>query len=248
VDQDIMWASMCADTPRRSLTHESADALLAVVEQARVRRPKVLVFTGDEKTFCVGGDVVAFGSSPDSRAYIDELATRLHALVRGLQTLDSIVVMAVDGVAAGAGMPLVAAGDIVLASTRARFTLGYTKLGLSPDGGTTLLTHTLGLHRTLYAALVNPVMDAATAQQHGLVAEVLEPDQLLPRTTELAESLAAGSRSSLAATKRVIRQQAQPLAQEALDREQAALVAAAGGADAAEGIRAFVEKRTASFG
>ena len=243
-----MWASMCDGTPKRSLTHESADALLAVVAEARARRPKVLVFTGDEKAFCVGGDVVAFGSSPDGAAYIDELATRLHALVRGLQTLDSIVVMAVDGVAAGAGMPLVAAGDIVLASTRARFTLGYTKLGLSPDGGTTLLTHTLGLHRTLYAALLNPVLDARAAQQHGLVAEVVEPDQLLPRATEIAQALAGGSRDSLAATKRVIREQAQPLAQEALDREQAALVAAARGADAAEGIRAFVEKRAARFG
>jgi len=242
-----MWASMCEGTPRRSLTHETSDALLAVVEQARARRPKVLVLTGDDKTFCVGGDVRAFGTSPDRTAYIDELATRLHAVVRGLQTLDSIVVMAVDGVAAGAGMPLVAAGDIVLASTRARFTLGYTKLGLSPDGGTTLLTHSLGLHRTLYAALVNPVVDAATAQQHGLVAEVLEPEQLIPRATELAESLAAGSRDSLAATKRVIREQAQPLAQEALDREQAALTTAAAGDDAAEGIRAFLEKRAASF-
>jgi 2-(1,2-epoxy-1,2-dihydrophenyl)acetyl-CoA isomerase len=248
MDQDIMWASVCEGTPRRSLTHESADALLAVVEEARARRPKVLVLTGDEKAFCVGGDVGAFAASPDRAAYIDELATRVHALVRGLQTLDSIVVMAVDGVAAGAGMPLVAAGDIALASTRARFTLGYTKLGLSPDGGTTLLTHTLGLHRTLYAALVNPVMDAVTAQQHGLVAEVLEPEQLLPRTTELAQLLAAGSRESLAATKRAIREQAQPLAQEALDREQAALVAAAAGPDAAEGIRAFVEKRAARFG
>src|SRR4051794_21499957 len=150
---------MCGETPRRSLTHESAAGLLSVIEQARTCQAKVLVFTGDEKTWCVGGDVGEFGSSADRTAYIDELATRLHAAVRGLQELDSIVVMAVDGVAAGAGLPLVAAGDIVLASTRARFTLGYTKLGLTPDGGTTLLTQTLGLHRTLYAALVNPVLD-----------------------------------------------------------------------------------------
>lgn len=243
----VMWAEVCAGGPRRTLTHETADALLGVVEQARVRRPKVLVLTGDEHAWCFGGDVAAFASSPDRQGYIDELATRLHAAVAGMQALDAIVVSVVDGVAAGAGMPLAAAADIVLASSRARFTLGYTKLGLTPDGGTTMLSASVGVHRLLYAALVNPVVDAESALRQGLVAEVLPPEGLMTRARELAGMLAHGSAEALATTKHLVRQQALPALAEALEREQTALRAAAGSPDAAEGLSAFVEKRRPSF-
>ena len=243
----VLWAEVFEGFPKPTLTHESAGQLLALVERARNERPKVLVLTGGASGWCVGGDIAAFGGATDRAGYIDRLATQLHEAVAGLQELDAVVISVVDGVAAGAGMPLAFAGDIVLASTRARFTLGYTKLGLTPDGGTTLLTSSLGMHRALYAALVNPVIDAETARQQGLVAEVLESEALLPRAEQLASLLAAGSASALAETKRLVRHQAQPQARTALDLEQASLVKAAGSSDAAEGIRAFLEKRPASF-
>jgi 2-(1,2-epoxy-1,2-dihydrophenyl)acetyl-CoA isomerase len=244
---DVLRAEAFAATPHRTLTLDSADALMAVVTRAREEQAKVLVLTGGPDAWCVGGDIAAFDGAADRAAYIDELATRLHAVVTALQELDAVVVAVVDGVAAGAGMPLAAAADIVLASDRARFTLGYTKLGLTPDGGTTMLSSSLGLHRALYAALVNPVITAAVAHQQGLVAEVLSPDDLLPRAEELAAQLAAGSREAMAQTKRVLRQQALPDARADLDREQEALVRAAGGSAAAEGIRADLEKRSALF-
>jgi 2-(1,2-epoxy-1,2-dihydrophenyl)acetyl-CoA isomerase len=243
----IMWAEVCAGAARRTLTHETADALLEVIAQARTRRPKVLVLTGGEDAWCFGGDVATFASSPDRQGYIDELATRLHAAVSGLQSLDAIVLSVVDGVAAGAGMPLAAAGDILLASSRARFTLGYSKLGLTPDGGTTTLSASVGVHRLLYAALVNPIMDAETALRQGLVAEVVPPESLMARAQQLAGTLAHGSAEALSATKHLIRRQALPTPAEALEREQTALRAAAGSADATEGLFAFVEKRSPSF-
>jgi 2-(1,2-epoxy-1,2-dihydrophenyl)acetyl-CoA isomerase len=244
---DVIWAEAFPASPYRTLTHESADALLAVVDEAHEKRAKVLVLTGGPDAWCVGGDIAAFDAAADRVSYIDELATRLHAVVSALHHLDAIVVTVVDGVAAGAGMPLAAAGDIVLASTRARFTLGYTKLGLTPDGGTTLLTHSLGLHRTLYAALLNPVLDAETAMRHGLVAEVLAPDDLMPRAEKLVAQLASGSAAALAATKHGVRREAIPAGLDALAREQAALREAAGREDSAEGLKAFLEKRPAAF-
>ncbi len=80
--------------------------------------------------------------------------------------------------AAGAGVPLAAAADVVLAGASARFTLAYTKIGLSPDGGSSLLTAPLGLHRALHLALLNPVLTAQQAQAAGLVAEVHPDDEL----------------------------------------------------------------------
>ena len=110
-----------------------------------------------------------------------------------------------------------------------------------------MLSASMGLHRLLYAALLNPVLDADTAMRQGLVAEVVGPDEFDERVRRLTELLAASSADSLAATKHLIRRQALLTPGEALQREQAALVSAAGTADAAEGLAAFVEKRRPSF-
>ena len=243
----VLWSDLFPGAVCSTLTLESADALLAVIEQARRERPTVLVLTSGSAGWCVGGDLTAFASADDRAGYIDALASKLHEAVLALQALDAIVITVVEGAAAGAGLPLAAAGDIVLASETARFTLGYTKIGLTPDGGTTLLAATLGLHRLLYAALVNPVMDARTAAAHGLVAEVIAPERLHARAEELARSLAGGSGAALAATKRLVRDRVQSDASAALDAEQVVLVAAAGRPDAAEGIDAFLAKRKPSF-
>jgi 2-(1,2-epoxy-1,2-dihydrophenyl)acetyl-CoA isomerase len=238
---------LCEGQPRPTLTLESAEALLRDIASVRSAGAKVLVLTGGSEAWCFGGDIAAFANATDRRAYIAELAEKLHAAVSTLQELDAIVITVVDGTAAGAGLPLAAAGDIVLASSRSRFTLGYTKIGLTPDGGTSMLSASVGMHRLLYAALVNPVVDAATAQEQGLVAEVVPASELMARAEEIATHIARGSATALALTKRVIRAQALPLAREALAREQTLLVEAAGGADAAEGLRAFLERRAPSF-
>src|SRR5690242_19027393 len=127
----VLWAEAFPANPRRTLTIESTDALLATVQRAREEQAKVVVLTGGEDSWCVGADLAVvggIGTGEERAAYIDEVATRLHAAVTAMHELDAIVITVVDGVAAGAGLPLVAAGDIVLASSRARFTLGYTKI------------------------------------------------------------------------------------------------------------------------
>lgn len=245
--EHVLWSPVFPGASHQTLTLESADALLGVIDRARQESPKVLVLTGGDAGWCFGGDLEAFANAPDRPAYIDELATKLHAAVTGLNQLDAIVITVVTGFAAGAGMPLAAAGDIVLASDDAKFTLGYTKIGLTPDGGTSLLAATLGVHRLLYATLVNPVMTAAAAHGYGLVAEVLPPALLLARAAELADSLAAGSASALASAKHLIREQALPNAVEALAAEQTRLVRAARHHNAAEGISAFLSKQLPTF-
>jgi 2-(1,2-epoxy-1,2-dihydrophenyl)acetyl-CoA isomerase len=243
----VLWSPLFPGFDRQTLTLESVDALLGVIHCAEERRPTVLVLTGGSSGWCYGGDVGAFASASDRAGYIEQLATKLHVAVEKLHALDCIVITVVEGVAAGAGMPLAAAGDIVLASETARFTLGYTKIGLTPDGGTTLMAASMGVHRLLYATLVNPILDAAAAHRYGLVAEVLPPEQLLSRAEELANALAAGSASALAAAKHLIRDLALPDPEVALAREQAVLVRAARQPHAAEGVGAFVSKTTPVF-
>lgn len=230
-----------------SLTLDSAAELLAVVRWAQAIDARVLVLQGDERSWCVGGDIRGFASAPDREFLVGDLAEALHRVVSELTRMDTIVVAAVDGIAAGAGMPLAAAADVIIASERARFTLGYTKIGLTPDGGSTLLTSTLGLHRTLYQALMNPILSAGEAHELGLVARVAPVDEFQSAVEEVVTALLAGPAHALSVTKHLIRDRAAADAEAALRRESRAVSRAAAGAEASEGIAAFLEKRPPRF-
>jgi 2-(1,2-epoxy-1,2-dihydrophenyl)acetyl-CoA isomerase len=142
---------------------------------------------------------------------------------------------------------LAAAADVVLAGESARFTLAYTKLGLSPDGGSSLLTASLGLHRALHLALLNPVLSAEQAQAAGLVAEVHPDADLEAAADRVLAQLLAGSRTAQVAAKRLLREVAVPWAEGALRRETLSIRACADGADGREGVDAFVAKRPPAF-
>lgn len=221
--------------------------LAACVRRARADDARVVVLAAHGPAFCVGGDVSAMAAAPDPELFIDDLAETLHRAVSDLQRLDAVVVSAVQGVAAGAGVPLAAAADLVLAAQSARFTLAYTRIGLSPDGGSSLLSASLGLHRALHLALLNPTLSAAEAQAAGLVAQV-HPDDELPAAVErVVSTLLAGSRTAQVAAKRLLRERAVPSPEGALRLETLAIRRAAASPDGQEGVAAFVAKRPPTF-
>ena len=168
-----------------------ADELFAAVRRARADDARVVVLRSQGRSFSVGGDVGAFASAEPREEMVDDLAETLHRTISELHRMDAVVVAVVQGMAAGAGVPLAAAADVVLAGASARFTLAYTKIGFSPDGGSSLLTASLGLHRALHLALLNPVLSAADAQAAGLVAEV-HPDDELDAAADRRRRPAAG--------------------------------------------------------
>jgi len=224
-----------------------AQELRAAVAQARTDDVRVVVLQAEGKFFSVGGDVSAMGAAADPSAFITELADTLHEGVLGLMALDAIVVSVVRGTAAGAGFPLAAAADVVLASSEARFTLAYTKIGLTPDGGSSLLAATVGLHRVLSWALLNPLLSAADLQAAGVVTSVHAPDELDAARDKVVTQLLSGSRSAQVAAKHLLRGRSAPDAAAALDAETARISSAAGSPDGREGVRAFLDKRAASF-
>lgn len=226
----------------------SVTELYDAVRRARHDGAAVVVLAAEGRFFSAGGDVRAFAAAVDLAGTVEEIAGVLHATVTELVRMDAVVVAVVQGVAAGGGFPLAAAADIVLAGASARFTLGYTKIGLTVDGGSSMLVATLGLHRTLRLALLNDVLSADEALAAGLVARVFPDDELAAGAAEVIERLAAGAADAIAATKRLIREVATPAPESALHREASAICAQAGTADAREGVTAFVAKRAARFG
>jgi 2-(1,2-epoxy-1,2-dihydrophenyl)acetyl-CoA isomerase len=224
-----------------------ATDLREAVARAREDDARVVVLEAEGRFFSVGGDVSAMGAAEDPSAFITELADTLHEGVLGLMALDAVVVSVVRGTAAGAGFPLAAAADVVLASSEARFTLAYTKIGLTPDGGSSLLAATVGLHRALSWALLNPVLSAADLQAAGVVTSVHAPEELDAARDKVVAQLLAGSRSAQVGAKHLLRGRAASDAAAALDAETARIAEAAGSPDGREGVRAFLDKRTPSF-
>jgi len=241
------WVTLCRPERRNALDLDVAEALTAAVRQARRDDARVVVLQAEGKAFSVGGALDAFAAAPDREHLIDDLAEALHRVVSDLQRMDAIVVAAVQGTAAGAGVPLAAAADILLAARSARFTLAYTKVGLTPDGGSSLLTASLGLHAALRLALLNPEVTAEQLQAAGLVAGVHDDEHLAAEVERTVAGLLAGSRSAQVAAKRLLRGVATPHAEGALRRETLAIREAAASPDGHEGVDAFLARRPPAF-
>ena len=157
----VLLAKTALPHPRLEGTiHTAAAQIEAAGGQARV-----VVLRSEGRAFSFGGDVGAFATADDREQMVDDLAETLHRTISDLHRMDAVVVSAVQGMAASAGVPLAAVADVVLAGASARFTLAYTKIGLSPDGGSSLLSASLGLHRALHLALLNPILTAQQASR-----------------------------------------------------------------------------------
>ncbi len=239
--------TMTAPDRGNPLDPEMAAELLRAVRRARADDARVVLLRSQGRAFSVGGDVGAFAAAGDRGLLVDDLAETLHRTISDLHRMDAIVVSAVQGIAAGAGVPLAAAADVLLAGASARFTLAYTKIGLSPDGGSSLLTASLGLHRALHMALLNPVLTSEQAQAAGLVAEVHPDDELDAAADRVVAQLLAGSRTAQVAAKRLLREVAVPWAEGALRRETLSIRSCAASPDGHEGVDAFLAKRPPSF-
>lgn len=218
-------------------------------EWANRRDLRVVVLRGRGARFCVGGDLKAFSAEADLPTHLTAVTAHLHLALARLARLPAPVVAAVQGSAAGAGFSLAASADVLLAGVSARFVLAYSKVGLTPDGsGTWYLPRHVGLHRALDLALTNRVLDATEAERIGLVSRVVADDDLDAETEAVVAELARGPAGALAATKALVRASAANPLEHQLERETAALAAAAGTTDAVEGIAAFLAKRPPEFG
>jgi 2-(1,2-epoxy-1,2-dihydrophenyl)acetyl-CoA isomerase len=243
----IAWIRLSDGARGNPLNQAMAEALARAVRRARSEDVHVVILCADGRAFCVGGDVAAFASAEDTEQLVDDLAETLHRVVSDLQRMDAVVLSVVQGTAAGAGVALAAAADLVIAGRSARFTLAYTKIGFSPDGGSSLLTSSVGLHRALQLALLNPVLSAEEAQAMGLVAQVHPDEELESAVDHVVRALRFGSRTAQVAAKRLLRESASPGAEAALRRETLSIRARAASPDGREGVAAFLEKRPPVF-
>ncbi len=225
-------------------------AAFAEVEADRACR--VVVVTGAGRGFCAGQDLSERTVAPGKAERVDvgaSIETRFNPLIRRMRALPKPIVMAVNGVAAGAGANFALAGDIAYAAKSASFIQSFVKIGLMPDcGGTWFLPHHLGPARAMALAMTAEPLPAQMAAEWGLIWRAVEDAELMSQAMGLAERLAAQSASALAAIKQAVHAAALRTLDEALDHERDAQRALGYGEDFAEGVTAFLEKRAPNFG
>jgi 2-(1,2-epoxy-1,2-dihydrophenyl)acetyl-CoA isomerase len=238
---------------RNALDLEMGLALRDAVRALAAVPPRVLVLRSGGAHFMVGGDVRRFATLLDQSQVvcaeeIGQLIDAVHEAVTGLTRLPCPVLGLVGGSAAGFGVSLAMACDLLVAADDASFVLAYGAIGATPDGGASWhLPRRVGLQRALAIALLDPRLDAAQAREIGLVAEVVPAPQLAEAGLALARRLAAGPAAAQAGIKRLLREGLDTDLAAALDAERASFIAMSATPDFAEGVRAFCERRPAHF-
>ncbi len=233
---------------RGAITPKLYEVLGEAVEQSKSPEIRSLIVTGGD-FFCAGGDLSVLAtraalSSAERRAKVEVL----HDVIRTMAECPVPIIAAIEGGAAGAGLALVLACDLVVAAEEAQFTAAYVKAGLTPDGG---LTHSLSrlLPRQLamQMCLLGKPISAEQLASHGGVTQLCPKGAALSCALSLAGELAAGPAQAQSRIRMLLASASdRPLADQ-LDREAAFMVEAQSGLEAGEGIRAFLEKRKAEF-
>ncbi len=214
---------------------------------------RAILLTGAGRGFCAGQDLTERSVAPGAAvAKVDvghSIETRFNPLVRKLRAMPKPIVVAVNGVAAGAGASMAMLGDITVAARSARFIQSFVKIGLLPDcGGTWLLTERLGEARAKALAMLGEPVTAEQAEAWGMIWKVVDDADLMAEARKLASQLATQSSGALAAIKKAIQFATDASMDASLDHERDAQRELGYSDDFAEGVADFLEKRAPNFG
>ena len=226
----------------RDLMHVS----LECDEDADIR---AVVLTGNGRMFCAGGDLKSFAAQGDKLSgHMKEVTTYLHGAVSRFTRMDAPLIGAVNGTAAGAGMSIACSCDMVFAGESAKFTMAYTRAGLTPDGSSTyFLPRTVGMKRALELTLTNRLLSAKEAEEWGIVNRVVPDADLVAEAEKLATELASGATAAFGGAKRLLHSGWTETLETQMENETQSIAAHSKTEDGIEGIAAFLEKRAPEF-
>lgn len=235
-----------ANAVNPTFSRDLRDVMLEIEFDDSVRAVSV---TAEGKVFCAGGDLKEFYAAG---AGLPKLAsgmlTDFHGGIYKMNRMPKPFVAGVNGAAGGAGMSIVSAFDLVVCGESAKFTMAYTRAGVTPDGTSTyFVARHIGLRRMLDLTLTNRVLSAEEAEAWGFVNRIVPDDEVDAAAAELAQQLADGPAWALGHAKQIVYAGYDSPLEQAGELEGVTIAAAMSTHDGREGIAAFVEKRSPDF-
>lgn len=235
---------------RNALTPEFYTGFRALLEDAG-NDPSIaaIVLTGAGGFFCSGGNLTVLKerttmAESERRQGID----KLHSLIAAMRACPKPIVAAIEGGAAGAGVSMALACDMVVAARDAYFSVAYVKIGLTPDGGATaFLSRSLPRQLVSELCLTGDRIGIQRLYDLGTINRVVDTGEALNSALETARRLAQGPAGAMARIKRLVDSGATAGLDEQLELEAQSMAASFGTAEGAEGIAAFLEKRKPRF-
>ena len=207
---------------------------------------RVLVIEGEGRAFCAGGDLQTLGAAAEAGTVapvVGELLRHYHAFIETVRRMPKIVLSSVHGSAAGAGMGLAFIADLCIAADDARFTPAYARIGVSPDGGSTVgMVGTVGVRRALQILLAEDSFSARQACEWGLVAKIVPAAELKAATRQFAERLAQNPPAAIRNTKALVYQAATTPTTQQLDAEARNIIDAMNTDDFRAAVKKFTSK------
>ena len=251
IENEMAYIELNRPKQYNSLNQTMAEDLFKVSlecdDNPKIR--SVLMTGSGEDAFCAGGDVNSFykfGNKTSS--HLKEVTTTLHGAISRLSRMNAPLIVAVNGVAAGAGFSFVGFADIAIASTNATFVSAYSKIGLTPDGSSTyFLPRIIGTRRYTELILTNRVLSANEALEWGLINKVVDFKDLMDEANNLAKKLASGPTLAFGKLKNLVNNSFLDSLEGQMEYEARMISDSAKTKDGMNGIDAFVNKKQVSF-
>ncbi len=245
-EDGALWLTWNRPEQFNALTN---DMVLGAIQQLRGATPRadvrVVVLTGTGSAFSAGADL---GGADAQQRYDASSVDAANQIIRAITELDKPVVCGLNGIAAGVGMSVALACDLVVATESAALTLAFTKVGLMPDGGATAtVAAAVGRARAMRLALLSDLISAREAYDAGLISHVLADEEFAEGLQAIVRRLATGPPLAFAATKKAVNAATLGGLGDAFARERAGQSLLLRTEDVAEGMKAFAEKRRADF-
>ncbi len=230
-----------------SFNREMALLLQSILDECASSAIRSVMLSGAGKAFSAGQDLAEV-TDPDGPGMQRILAEHYNPIVSQIRSLKKPVVAAVNGVAAGAGANIALCCDVVVAAESASFIQAFSRIGLIPDsGGTFFLPRLIGWQKASALMMLGEKVPAAEAERLGMLYKVFPDATFMENAMNIATFLASMPTAGLALTKEALNQSAQSTLTEQLTTEDQLQQRAATTSDYAEGVRAFMDKRSPVF-
>lgn len=251
----VAWITLNRPDSLNALDPEMREAFPRVlVELEKDDAVRCVVLRGAGRAFLAGGDVKVMYEAIQTLSAEERYERRLHSMhvtdyrILALRRMPKPVIACVHGACAGAGVSLVGASDLAIAADDSVFSFAFSRIGLSPDGGSSyFLPRMMGMKKAFELAYLSDRFDAATAKEIGLVNFVVPADQLASETEKLAGRIASGATQAYAKIKKLFNASLHNSLEAQLRLETLYMAECTTTEDHVEGVTAFVEKRKPVF-